>query len=167
VTTDPARTFDQLRHELREIEEAQAAAGRVIAAANDASAKLDSAHAWGTYDTWFGGGLISSLVKHDRIDQAQDLMGSVDHSLRQLRKELADIGIDQVRGVEIGDVHKTLDIWFDNIFSDFATQSRISEADERLEAVGHAVRRLQDELVRRRTEVLDEVAAWQARETET
>ena len=167
MTTDPGRTLDELRTDLHEIEEAQAAAKRVLSAAHAASDKLGSAHAWGTYDTWFGGGLISSLVKHDRIDQAQELMGSVDRSLRQLRKELADIGIDQVRGVEIGDVHKTLDIWFDNIFSDFMSQSRISEADARLEAVGDAVRRLQEELDRRRREVLDEVTAWQDRETET
>jgi len=167
VTTDSGRSLDDLRTDLREIEEAQAAAKRVMAAGRAASDKLGSAHAWGTYDTWFGGGLVSSLVKHDRINQAQDLMGSVDHSLRQLRKELADIGIGEVKGVDIGELHKTLDIWFDNIFSDVMAQSRISEADARLDAVGHAVRRLQDELARRRQEVLDEVAAWQARETET
>jgi hypothetical protein len=167
MTTDSGRSLDTMRNDLREIEEAQAAARRVTSAASEASAKLDSAHSWGTYDTWFGGGLISSLIKHDRIDQAQDLMSSVDHSLRILRKELADIGIDQVRGVEIGEVHKTLDIWFDNIFSDVMTQSRIRDADARLTAVGDAVRRLQKELARRRQEVLDEVAAWQARETET
>ena len=64
--------------QLREIKEAQVACEAALTTLGEAQRKVDSARSWGTYDTWFGGGLFSSLVKHNRIDEAEGYMRSVD-----------------------------------------------------------------------------------------
>lgn len=55
---------------------------------------MDSARSWGTYDTWFGGGLFSSMIKHGRIDEAEGYLHAVDAALERLRRELADVQME-------------------------------------------------------------------------
>ena len=90
--------------------------------------KLDSASSWGTYDTWFGGDIISSSIKHSRIDDARATMNAVQTQLAAARRELADVGMD-ISAPDLARVSegRTLDIWFDNFFSDLSSQSRIGD----------------------------------------
>jgi hypothetical protein len=127
--------------QLREIREAQDACEAALTSLGEAQRKVDSARSWGTYDTWFGGGLFSSLVKHNRIDEAEGYMRSVDDALNRLRRELADVHMDgaAIGGVGVTDLTRTLDVWFDNFFSDMAVQSRLNDADHRLDAIGEAL----------------------------
>ena len=127
--------------QLREIREAQDACEAALTSLGEAQRRVDSARSWGTYDTWFGGGLFSSLIKHDRIDEAESCMRAVDDALNSLRRELADVHVDgaTIGGVGVTDLTRTLDVWFDNFFSDLAVQSRLKSADQRLDAIGEAL----------------------------
>ena len=80
--------------QLREIREAQDACEAALTSLGEAQRAVDSAQSWGTYDTWFGGGLFSSLMKHDRIDDAEGYMRAVDAALDRLRRELADVRME-------------------------------------------------------------------------
>jgi hypothetical protein len=133
----------------KELREAQEAATTALHRMNEALDRLRSARGWGSYDTWLGGGFISSLIKRDKVDQARQLMQSSNQALEKLRTELLDVGLDGVGDVEIGRLHRTLDVWFDNIVSDVRAQSRIKEAAQRLEDMAGHVLRLQTELTRR------------------
>lgn len=148
--TSGSNPSDDTSDQLREIREARSACEAALTSLAEAQRKVDSARSWGTYDTWFGGGLFSSLIKHDRIDQAESYMRTVDVALDRLRKELADVsmGSAAIGGVGVGDLTRTLDVWFDNFFSDLAVQSRLKDADHRLDMIGEAlvaVRRALDE----------------------
>jgi hypothetical protein len=140
---------------LREIGEAQDACEAALGSLVEAQRKVDSARSWGTYDTWFGGGLFSSLVKNDRIDEAEDYMRAVDAALERLRRELADVHVGgaSVGGVGVTDLTRTLDVWFDNFFSDLAVQSRLKDADHRLDAIGEALVAVRRALHERHAEV--------------
>jgi hypothetical protein len=141
--------------QLREIQEAQDACEAALRSLGEAQRKVDSARSWGTYDTWFGGGLFSSLIKHDRIDEAEQYMRAVDEALERLRRELADVHIGgaTLGGVGVTDLTRTLDVWFDNFFSDLAVQSRLKDADHRLDAIGEALVAVRRALHERHTEV--------------
>lgn len=127
--------------QLREIKEAQDACEAALTSLGEAQRAVNSAQSWGTYDTWFGGGLFSSLVKHNRIDDAEGYMRAVDAALDRLRHELADVRMEgaALGGVGVSDLNRTLDVWFDNFFSDFAVQSRIKDALRQAESVRLAV----------------------------
>jgi hypothetical protein len=145
------------RDQLREIQEAQDACEAALRSLGEAQRKVDSARSWGTYDTWFGGGLFSSLINHDRIDEAEQYMRAVDEALERLRRELADVhlGGAALGGVGVTDLTRTLDVWFDNFFSDLAVQSRLADADHRLDAIGEALVAVRRALQERRAEVSD------------
>ena len=151
-----------------ELGEALGAADAALDALGQADALLSSARGWSTADTFFDGGLLTDMVKYDRMDQAQALMRRADDALSDLGVELADVGMEPVGGVEVTELVRAFDVWFDNIFSDWAVRERIGEAAARVAeargAVGEVRRRLVDrllqaesreaELVARREELL-------------
>ena len=75
------------------------------------------------------------MVKHDKLDRAAVLMRQADAALARLGTELADVGLDTVGDIGITSMTRALDIWFDNIFSDWAVRERIAQAGERVQAL--------------------------------
>lgn len=144
------------QEQLRQIEEAQVACEGALRSLGEAQQKVGSARSWGTYDTWFGGGFFSSMIKHDRIGDAETYMHDVDAALDRLRRELADVRMNgaALGGVGVSDLTRTLDVWFDNFFSDLAVQSRLADADQRLDAIGEALVSVRRALGGRHTEVM-------------
>jgi hypothetical protein len=95
-------------------------------------------------------------MKHDRIDDAEGYMRAVDAALDRLRHELADVRMEgaALGGVGVSDLNRTLDVWFDNFFSDMAVQSRLNDADHRLDTIGEALVSVRRALQDRRLELV-------------
>lgn len=145
-----------------QVAEADAAGRQAWNALQEAARHLGSAGSWATYDTFFGGGMVADMVKHDRLDRAQALMHRADAALARLATELADVGIGAVGEVGITEMTRALDVWFDNIFSDWAVRDRIEQAARRVDALSQAVADVGRELVRRREATDEELAAARA-----
>lgn len=58
-------------------------------AADGGADLLSSADGWSTYDTFFGGGMISSVIKHDRMDDASTVLRRADLALGRARERVA------------------------------------------------------------------------------
>ena len=163
---DLAAARGALDAELVEVDEATGAARRAGQALAEVREHLGSAGAWSTYDTWLGGGAISSMVKQDRLGQAQRAASRADAELAALRRELADVGGD-VDGVlpslEIGGLTRFVDVWFDNIVTDWSVASRISDARTTTDTVDRAVAAVLAGLSRRRTDVESRLAQLSSR----
>ena len=154
----------RLEAENHEIDEALRAVTDAVQALWVATERLGSAGSWSTYDTWLGGGMIGSLVKHDRLDQAQRAASYAESRLAVLRSELADLGVgDEVAPwLSLDRTTRFVDIWFDNIVTDLAVGHRISKAKETVSSAGVAVNAVAQRLHDRRsavTELLDELDA--------
>lgn len=139
------------RAELKEVREAQSACAEAFSRLRGASEFLGSAKSWSTYDAWFGGGLVADVHKHQKMDEASARMRSADEALRRLATELADVDIAPVGGLGVTELTKTFDIWFDNIFSDFAVRNRIIESIERVDATLGALGPIATQLHERQT----------------
>ncbi|MDD4694083.1 MAG: hypothetical protein PHD88_06770 [Firmicutes bacterium] len=113
--------------DIKEINEAREAAREALHLLCEVEKRLRSARNWGIYDI-LGGGFFSSLIKHSKVDQAESLLRDVQNSLYRLQKELKDIDLSLNTSVGITEFEKFLDIAFDNILSDWFTQSRINES---------------------------------------
>lgn len=114
--------------ESREIDEAARALEDARAALRTARGRLDSAGGWSTYDTFFGGGLFTDLMKHSRIDEATTAFVAVNRALERLSTELADIAAPGVRGVQISESLAVFDVLFDNVLADWVVRERIAQA---------------------------------------
>lgn len=88
---------------------------------------LNSARGWGIYDI-IGGGFISSLIKHSKMNQASDYIEAAKADLASFSKELADIEQFADVNLSTGDFWGFADWFFDGFFSDLMMQDRINEA---------------------------------------
>ena len=156
--TELAARVGELQARTVQLDEAEAAAAAAHAALEEAARHLGSAGSWATYDTFFGGGFIADMVKHDKLDRAGALMRQADAALAHLASELADVGVAAVGGIDISELTRTFDVWFDNIFSDWAVRDRIAQADERVHGLLRAVGDVARDLAQRRSATASDLA---------
>lgn len=116
----------------KEVEEALFALQKARDTLNKALKKLNTASGWGLWDL-LGGGFLSSLFKFDNMDKAEELIEELNRDLENLRKELKDINLNLVDFESVSEFGKTFDMFFDNIFSDWSTQSKIEANISKLE----------------------------------
>jgi DNA repair exonuclease SbcCD ATPase subunit len=145
--------WDQEAHDLQrlqvELAEAKAAGSRAVAALEGMADALESAHRLGVWDTWTRGGILVDLAKHDRLDDAEDWAHEVQAALVAFQRELRDVDVAvQAPTIEIDGWDRGLDIFFDNIFTDWSILRKIEDAMERVEQAGFQLNDLADRLDR-------------------
>lgn len=111
----------------KEIQEAKVVAQEVLTLLTDVERHLKSARNWGFYDM-LGGGFLSSLIKHGKIDKAEALLRRVSAKLQLLQKELSDVYMGLDAHVNVSGFERFMDIAFDNIISDWMVQSKIQDS---------------------------------------
>lgn len=144
-----------IRSMLREISEAEEAGASASHALDLALDKLGSAEGLSMWDTFFGGGLIVSALKYSEIDSSDDYVHRAERALRHFKTELMDVQnmASESFTVNNNDIFTFTDIFFDNIFSDWMVHSRITDAKKNLQTVFADVRRVLDQLARKRDEM--------------
>ena len=130
--------------ENKEIREAVQAGEAALSSLKNAREKLDSAKNWGIFDI-VGGGFVSSLIKHSRMDDAQEYMEEAKQNLRRFEKELQDVSLSdsfaRSSSIDISSFVRFADSFFDNMILDFYVQSQIRQT---LDAVENAIRQVED-----------------------
>ena len=132
------------KSESKEIREAIQAGEAALSSLRNAQEKLNSAKNWGIWDI-VGGGFMSSLIKHSRMDDAQEYMEEAGQNLRLFEKELQDVSLSDAfsrnSSMDISSFLRFADSFFDNMFLDFYVQSQINQA---CDAVENAIRQVED-----------------------
>ena len=121
----------------KERQDAIIAGERALDSLYEAQNQLRKARNWGIYDI-LGGGFISSLIKHSKIDNARTCIERAKYDLQCFNRELRDVSYDI--SVDVGDFLTFFDL-MDSFFADLLVQSRISDASRRIE---DAIYRVQD-----------------------
>ena len=154
-----------VRADQREVAEALDAAAAADAALKVVAAHLSDAKGWSTYDTFFGGKSVSSVLKHDKIEAAQRAATSADARLAVLARELRDVGAGGpvAPALRIGSLTSFADIFFDNIFSDWAVDDRIVRAQKSVAQARQAVRQVAQRLTDRERELTASAARFAQR----
>ncbi len=150
--TELAEQRGRLTAELKELTEAQAAARAAAQALDEANRLLESADGWSTADTFLGGGGLSSMIKHSRLDEAADRAAEADRRLAVLGAELRDVdpaGPAPVGQLDVGGFTRFADVWLDNIFTDLSVRSRIKDSLDNLGGTAAQVGRIRAALAER------------------
>ncbi len=111
----------------KETREAIAAGRRATDSLRAVRRTLDSAANWGTFDI-MGGGAVASIIKHGKLDDAKTQVRRAQSDVRRFNTELGDIGRQINRHLDVGSLTSFVDVFMDNIFTDFAVQSKISDS---------------------------------------
>lgn len=131
----------------REIQEAIQAAGVVLEHLEAAADQLDRAKNWGVVDM-LGGGFFTTMLKHNRMGDAEDELEEARDALRAFAHELADV--EGVEGIDLdtGGFLEFADYFFDGIIADWLVQARIERARDEVDEAIRRVRRVRDRLCR-------------------
>ncbi len=116
----------------RELKEAKQAGQEALNCLNRAAESLKSAGNWGIVDM-LGGGLISTFVKHSKMNDAEALVQQARSALKRFQKELTDVENVEDFHIETGDFLAFADYFFDGIIADWLMQSRINDARAQVE----------------------------------
>lgn len=129
----------------REIKEARNAGQMALESLYMAREKLNSARSFGWLDI-LGGGMLSGLMKHSRMDEAATYMEQAKYNLQAFQRELRDVHVPMDLRMEIGGFLTFADFFFDGVVVDYLVQSRIAEAREQVEQAIRRVEHLLTEL---------------------
>lgn len=115
----------------RERNEALRAADEALACLDRAQKYLESAANWGLFDL-FGGGLLSTAVKHDKMNEAAKELEAAKEALQRFGRELADVGGQLDLGFNTADFLSFADYFLDGFLADWLVQDRIRTAQEQV-----------------------------------
>ena len=125
-----------------EIEEARVVGRDAIKKLSNALKSLDSASTYSTWDTFLGGGLLATHLKHEKLDQSKNQMHGAQIALQRFKNELLDIQEMSTRHLTINSdgFVKFADYFIDDIFSAWSIHSKISSSKEQVSRVLSDVR---------------------------
>ena len=136
------KEIDTYLKEIKEIEESISAGNSLLKEIGDAVKLLESAKTWSTIDL-LGGDLFSSLAKHQRVNDAQKHFSRISYLLENFNKELKDVNINSLR---FSSANVTLDIFFDNIFTDISVNNQINKSYQNIRDLQREVNRILDNI---------------------
>ena len=121
----------------KEKQEAIAAGENALVILKNVRSDLKGAETWGWIDI-FGGGMISSLIKHGDINHAKQEMEEAGNAIREFSNELKDLDINW-GNLEFGNLISLIDVFCDNWIVDIVVQEKIiaarKQVDEAIEKV--------------------------------
>jgi DNA repair exonuclease SbcCD ATPase subunit len=147
-----------LHNQDRELQEAIQAGQRVQAGIDGAVSALESASNWGTWDL-LGGGMLSSAIKHGKLDDANQAIQEVQPLLQRFQRELADVQGMTGLQVQTDGLESFIDIFFDGLLVDLLVQSKINDSLEAARSMQKRVRGLVEDLAHRKQALQAEVSA--------
>ncbi|TFE02369.1 hypothetical protein [Jeotgalibacillus salarius] len=148
---------------LVEIDEAIYAGRSAEASLEAALASLNSAHGMSTWDTFLGGGMIVTAMKHNDLDQSQDALHDAQRSLRKFEAELKDVKDETTESMDVerGSFITFADYFLDDIFSEWTIHSRINDSISKVEETKSKVVRAVGNLQKERGQILQQQKeAW-------
>lgn len=138
--------MNEMYNKEKEVREAIEAGQRALVALNDAERFLHSASGWGIFDM-VGGGFISSMVKHSKMNDAQRSVERAQYELQRFSNELKDVQNYGRIQINFDGFTKFIDVFCDNFLVDVLIQSKIKETQRNVEAtkrkVQEAIRKLE------------------------
>jgi len=167
VYTKLCEEADYLSRQLTETEEALRAANRAYETCRSALEYLDEAEGWAAYDVWISKGLISHMIKYDKIDMAQEAFARLNAQLNELRLELDDIDLDiDFPQISFDSATRFLDIWFDNIFTDLRVRNQIRDYQDYARELCDKITRIREKLSSTRKDLTEAVRKIEERQEE-
>ena len=119
--------------------------------------QLDSAAGRGTSDI-LGGGMLATMAKHGRMNDAQNAAFQARQAISRFRTELADVSQLRVPDLQVGEFTSFADYFFDGLFVDLYIQDKIGTARRSAEETAAQVEDLLSQLRRERDRTAERAA---------
>lgn len=135
------RRITEKQSQKKEISEAIFAGNQAMNTVNEILTDLNDAEGWGIWDL-AGGGLMSDLVKHNCLDEAQENVQKLQGELLRFKTELADVSVDAQLQVRVDGFLRFADYFFDGLFADWTVLDHINESQGEVTKVQSQIRQV-------------------------
>ena len=143
-----------IQHEWRETNEAEQAGLAVLEALSDIISGLDAADAISTWDLITDSCLILDFLKNDKLDAAEASLLHLEQTVYTFARELRDLDFVFESDLEtISSTQRALDIFFDNLFSDWGTKAIIEKNIENLKKLQDSTEDVMESLAAKKREL--------------
>lgn len=143
-----------IQHEWRETNEAEQAGLAVLEALSDIISGLDAADAISTWDLITDSSLILDFLKNDKLDAAEASLLHLEQTVYTFARELRDLDFVFESDLEtISSTQRALDIFFDNLFSDWGTKVIIEKNIENLKKLQDSTEDVMESLAAKKREL--------------
>lgn len=130
---------------LQQVNDAISLTNQIIPLVEDAENKLKSARNWSFIDV-FGGGLLTDLIKHSKINNASRSMDQVNYLMQQLKNVLGSIQVPADYRMQIGGFSTFGDFLFDGAVFDVYMLSKIMSSINQVSDLKNRLYRLRNTL---------------------
>lgn len=136
------REMDEIQSELEELKQANGAGDNALRAIGEVIKHLKDAEHWGNWDMMNKRGAHYAQMKHNAIDRAMNAAQQAKHKLKIFDRELVDVNIEQTQlHIKLDGFGRFIDIFFDNLISDWVIQRKIKNALNNVESSFDKTRR--------------------------
>ncbi|OUL07534.1 hypothetical protein B0533_13540 [Sedimentibacter sp. SX930] len=154
VVSERQQQILALEHEWRETNEAEQAGIAVLESLSDIISGLDAADAISTWDLITDSSLILDFLKHDKLDAAEASLLHLEQTVYTFARELRDLDFVFESDLEtISSTQRALDIFFDNLFSDWGTKAIIEKNIENLKKLQDSTEDVMESLAEKKREL--------------
>ena len=154
VVSERQQQILALQHEWRETNEAEQAGLAVLEALSDIISGLDAADAISTWDLITDSCLILDFLKNDKLDAAEASLLHLEQTVYTFARELRDLDFVFESDLEtISSTQRALDIFFDNLFSDWGTKVIIEKNIENLKKLQDSTEDVMESLGEKKREL--------------
>lgn len=122
-----SKQIADLKADEKELAEVTAAGNSALRSVEAIKGTLASAANWGTLDM-FGGGMLTTMAKHSKMDAAKNQARTAQRKLLQFQEELVDADQRLQVSLQIDGFSKFADYFFDGLIADWVVQSKIQKA---------------------------------------
>ncbi|WP_431029896.1 hypothetical protein [Lysinibacillus sp. LZ02] len=122
---------------LTEIHEAITAGKEAQRKLVEAAQALQTAKNYSTWDTFLGGGLIATTLKHEKLDKSNAYLHRAQIALQRFQNELLDIQEmkHETLQIDTDGFVKFADFFFDDVFSAWSIHSKIATSTNQISRV--------------------------------
>ena len=120
---------------------------QLISELDQAERQLASARNWGFLDV-LGGGLITDLIKHSKLNNAKSSMDRVNYLMQELRRVLGGISMPGDYSMNVGGLATFADFFFDSGIVDVYMTAKIMSSLNEVRNLKNRCYELRDRLSR-------------------
>ena len=154
VVSERQQQILAIQHEWRETNEAEQAGLAVLEALSDIITGLDATDAISTWDLITDNSLILDFFKYDKLDAAEASLLHLEQTVYTFARELRDLDFVFETDLEtISSTQRALDIFFDNLFSDWGTKAIIEKNIENLKKLQDSTEDVMESLAAKKREL--------------
>lgn len=154
--------IDKAQRLQQELTEAVTAVITAKKYANATMVHLNNAIRWGQWDMSNRRGWGYEQQKRSAIDRAAHEASRTNHALRQVQKELRDVGYEDNRlQLQLDLKQGFMSVFFDNLISDWVVQQRIATAKSHVQALHDRLHMVHQHLEQERGKAVQEIDSLQ------